>query len=192
MPRLGVDDSSPASTISRERSRVLDSRRWHMLCIYMALGVLNQTLWLTFAAIPDATARRYSIPEDFVASLAVLCNAVYVPGSWICTALLRSSGLAKVMRVACLLQLIGSLMRVTADSAFRQLSGPFAFVTLFVGQGIAALASPLIMNTPAVFASAWFGRREREGVLAVGALSPIFGQGFCAQLRAYFAPTRND
>ena len=172
-----VDDSSPASTLSRERSRVLDSRRWHMLCIYMALGILNQTLWLTFAAIPDATARRYDIPEQYVASLAVLCNAVYVPGSWICTALLRSSGLARVIKVACWLQLLGSLIRFLADAAFRRWSGPLAFLLLFIGQGVAALASPLIMNTPAVFANAWFGRREREGVLAVGALSPIFGQG---------------
>ena len=172
-----VEESSPASTLSRERSRVLDSRRWHMLCIYMALGILNQTLWLTFAAIPDATARRYDIPEQYVASLAVLCNAVYVPGSWICTAILRSSGLARVIKFACWLQLLGSLIRFLADAAFRRWSGPFAFLFLFIGQGVAALASPLIMNTPAVFANAWFGRREREGVLAVGALSPIFGQG---------------
>ena len=156
-----------------------------MLCIYMALGILNQTLWLTFAAIPDATARRYNIPEQYVASLAVLCNAVYVPGSWICTALLRSSGLARVMKVACWLQLIGSLIRVVADSAFRSVSGPFAFVFLFVGQGTAALASPLIMNTPAVFANAWFGRREREGVLAAGALSPIFGQGLGSAIAGF-------
>ncbi|CAE7852056.1 slc49a3 [Symbiodinium necroappetens] len=172
-----IEESSPASTLSRERSRVLDSRRWHMLCIYMALGILNQTLWLTFAAIPDATARRYDIPEQYVASLAVLCNAVYVPGSWICTAILRSSGLARVIKFACWLQLLGSLIRFLADAAFRRWSGPFAFLFLFIGQGVAALASPLIMNTPAVFANAWFGRREREGVLAVGALSPIFGQG---------------
>eukprot|EP00439_Symbiodinium_sp_Y106_P046137 s3608_g5.t2 len=180
-----VDDSSPASTLSRERSRVLDSRRWHMLCIYMALGILNQTLWLTFAAIPDATARRYDIPEQYVASLAVLCNAVYVPGSWICTALLRSSGLARVIKVACWLQLLGSLIRFLADAAFRRWSGPLAFLLLFIGQGVAALASPLIMNTPAVFANAWFGRREREGVLAVGALSPIFGQGLGSAIAGF-------
>ena len=180
-----VEESSPASTLSRERSAVLDSRRWHMLFIYMALGILNQTLWLTFAAIPGATARRYSIPEPYVASLAVLCNAVYVPGSWICTALLRSSGLARVMKVACWLQLLGSLIRIIADAAFRPLSGTFAFVVLFLGQGTAALASPLIMNTPAVFANAWFGRREREGVLAVGALSPIFGQGLGSAIAGF-------
>lgn len=151
----------------------------------MALGILNQTLWLTFAAIPDATARRYDIPEQYVASLAVLCNAVYVPGSWICTAILRSSGLARVIKFACWLQLLGSLIRFLADAAFRRWSGPFAFLFLFIGQGVAALASPLIMNTPAVFANAWFGRREREGVLAVGALSPIFGQGLGSAIAGF-------
>ena len=58
-------------------------------------GVLNQTLWLSFAATPQATASRFDVDERFVAYLAVLCNAVYVPGSWLCTWLLRSYGLAK-------------------------------------------------------------------------------------------------
>ena len=58
-------------------------------------GILNQTLWLSFAATPAATASRFDVDERFVAYLAVLCNAVYVPGSWLCTWLLRSHGLAK-------------------------------------------------------------------------------------------------
>mmetsp|Transcript_14087 Transcript_14087/g.32133 ORF Transcript_14087/g.32133 Transcript_14087/m.32133 type:complete len:456 (+) Transcript_14087:17-1384(+) len=180
-----MEDGSPSSTVSRERSGVLDSRRWHMLCMYMALGILNQTLWLTFAAIPDATAKRYGIKEEYIASLAVLCNAVYVPGSWLSTWLLRSSGLAKVVTVACWLQLLGSVIRCVADAAFRPLSGHLAFLILFLGQGIAAVASPLIMNTPAVFANEWFGKREREGVLAAGALSPIFGQGLGSAIAGF-------
>ena len=44
-----------------------------------------------------AQASRFGIDERFIAYLAVLCNAVYVPGSWLCTWLLRSHGLAKVL-----------------------------------------------------------------------------------------------
>ena len=65
-------------------------------CYQWIQGVLNQTLWLSFAATPAATASRFDVDERFVAYLAVLCNAVYVPGSWLCTWLLRSHGLAKV------------------------------------------------------------------------------------------------
>eukprot|EP00435_Cladocopium_sp_Y103_P033185 s77_g8.t1 len=156
-----------------------------MLSIYMILGILNQTLWLSFAATPAATASRFDVDERFVAYLAVLCNAVYVPGSWLCTWLLRSSGLAKVMHVACCLQLFGSFLRWLADLLLRPISGPLGFLGLFCGQGVAAVASPLIMNTPAVFADAWFGKREREGVLAAGALSPIFGQGLGSALAGF-------
>lgn len=171
-------DPSPSSVLSRSsRSGVLDSRRWHMLSIYVTLGILNQTLWLSFAATPDATAHRFDIDKRFVAYLAVLCNAVYVPGSWLCTWLLRSHGLAKVVTMACWLQLFGSFLRWFSDLVLRPLVPTLGFLGLFCGQGIAAVASPLIMNTPAVFADAWFGKREREGVLAAGALAPIFGQG---------------
>ena len=62
-------------------------------------GILNQTLWLSFAATPAATASRFDVDERFVAYLAVLCNAVYVPGSWLCTWLLRSHGLAKATHI---------------------------------------------------------------------------------------------
>ncbi|CAK9054293.1 unnamed protein product [Durusdinium trenchii] len=178
-------DQSPSGLSRSSRSGVLDSRRWHMLSIYMTLGILNQTLWLSFAATPEATASRFGIDERFIAYLAVLCNAVYVPGSWLCTWLLRSHGLAKVMGVACWLQLVGGFLRWLSDLLLRPLSGPLGFLGLFCGQGIAAVASPLIMNTPAVFADAWFGKREREGVLAAGALSPIFGQGLGSALAGF-------
>ncbi|CAJ1372632.1 unnamed protein product [Effrenium voratum] len=173
------------SSPSRAGSGVPDPRRWHMLSMYIVLAVLNQTLWLSFAATPYAIARRFDIDERFVSSLAVLCNAVYVPGSWLCTWLLRSFGLARVVKVAAGLQLAGSLLRWLADLVLRPISGPGAFLGLCLGQGVAAFGSPLIMNTPAVFADAWFGKREREAVLAVGALSPIFGQGLGSAIAGF-------
>ena len=51
-----------------------------------------------FRVFSQDQATRFDIDERFVAYLAVLCNAVYVPSSWLCTWLLRSHGLAKVAR----------------------------------------------------------------------------------------------
>lgn len=170
MASVGLSDSS------MEELRVYPAR-WRMLAIYCFLGLFNQVMWLSFAPAPTATALRFDVPEESIAAIAYSCTALYLPGSWLCGKLLAESGLRRSVVMGCLLQVIGAVIRCLADVALRPVSQQLAFVCLFIGQGFSALASPAFMNTPAVLAEAWFSERERDGALAVGTMTPIFGQG---------------
>jgi len=151
--------------------------RWHVLAIYMLLGLFNQAMWLTFAPVTDATARRFSVPKAAITALPTVSTVLFLPGSWLCSKVLASASLRAAVLVACALQVIGTLLRWLADALLRLASPQLGFAVLFLGQCLAALASPAFMNTPAVVAEAWFNEREREGALAAATFSPIFGQG---------------
>jgi len=173
-----IPTASSHSSISSISNPDHHSRsRWHMLAIYMVLGLINQSLWLSFAPAPAMIARRYRVSEQSISGVAILSNILFLPGSWLAAKILKKSGLGHTIMVACWLQMGGSLLRWSADLLVTPMSGPFAFLLICIGQGITALASPFIMNTPAVFAEAWFGRQDRETAVAAGTLSPIFGQG---------------
>lgn len=151
----------------------------------MLLGLMNQALWLTFGASPAATARRYAISEGAVSYIAISSNVLFLPGSWIGAQIVKRKGLCRSIVVAGWLQIIGSVLRYLADLLVRPISGPLAFFFIFVGQGLTAIAAPLVMNTPASFAEAWFGRKEREAAVAAGTFSPIFGQGVGAAVAGF-------
>jgi len=151
--------------------------RWKMLCMYCCLGLFNQAMWLSFAPAPKATALRYDVPEGAIAAIAYSCTGLYLPGSWLCGHLLAKSGLRRAIIMACVLQTVGAVIRCLADILVRLWSAHAAFVCLFAGQGLGALAAPAFMNTPAVIAESWFKENERDGAVAAGTLFPIFGQG---------------
>mmetsp|Transcript_141395 Transcript_141395/g.249801 ORF Transcript_141395/g.249801 Transcript_141395/m.249801 type:complete len:475 (+) Transcript_141395:102-1526(+) len=152
-------------------------KRFHMLGIFVVLGFVNQMMYLTFASIPKQITRRYSISEGLVTAMAIECVVFYLPGSWITARVLATTDLRRCVLVGCALQVTGTFLRFVADAIFRPVSTQLAYAMLALGQGLAAIATPTFMNTPVVFAEAWFNEHQREGVVSVLTLAPLLGQG---------------
>jgi len=151
--------------------------RFHMLAIFVLHGMVNQMMYLTFASIPDQTAARYNVSDKLVTGMAIECVVVYLPGAWITSRVLATSNLRTVVLVGCFLQVVGTILRFMADALVRPVSQHAGFAVLFAGQGLAGLASPAFINTPAAFSELWFNENQRDTAAAVGTLGSLLGQG---------------
>src|SRR5512136_1916981 len=126
--------------------------RWIVLVAFMLVVVINQLLWITFAAITSTAGKFYNVSDLSIGLLSMSFMIVYIlvsiPASWV----IDTYG----VRVA-----VGIGAALTA--VFGLLRGVWAanYTLVLIAQIGVAIGQPFVLNAITTVAARWFPQRER-------------------------------
>lgn len=121
--------------------------KWLILSSFSLLLGVNQLLWLTFATIVISTKEHFEITEGSANLLTLIFPIIYVLISIYSGKVLDKQGYKKVVSIAGIAMLVGSIIRwLGADS----------FWIVFAGQFLIALTQPFITNAINQVTTDWF------------------------------------
>ncbi|EDO47643.1 predicted protein, partial [Nematostella vectensis] len=164
------------------------TRRWFMLLVLCVLNFSNAMIWLTFAPIADKSAKFYNTSLSGINWLSIIylvvCMCFGLCASW----MLDTWGLRAGVLTGAWLNGTGAGVRIIGSLHF--VPSKYRFAVVMVGQGLASLAQPFILNSPTKLAATWFAANERAtanmfaslanplGVLVASAIAPIIEKKF--------------
>lgn len=164
-------NSSTATAIS---SKQKPPNKWLIIAGFSLLLGVNQFLWLTFATIVISTEAHFGVNEFFANLLTLMFPIVFVLLAIHSGKVLDNIGYKKIVSLAALLMLIGSIIRwLGADH----------YWLVFAGQLLIAIAQPYITNAINQVTSDWFDKSQIATVTGV-----IMGGMFLATALGAFAP----
>ncbi len=140
--------------------------RWVMLLVFMFVTMVNQLLWITFAAITTDAVSYYGVSDLSIGLLSMIFMIVYIvvsiPASWV----IDTYGLKVAVGIGAALTGIFGLMRgLTASS----------YTLVLIAQIGIAIGQPFILNAVTTVAARWFPIRERATASGLGSLSMYLG-----------------
>lgn len=121
--------------------------KWLILSSFSLIIGVNQLLWLTFATIVISTQTHFGISESRANLLTLIFPIVYVLLSMHSGKILDKQGYKKVVSMAALLMLAGSVIRLV---------GVNHFWVVFCGQLLIAIAQPYMTNAINQITADWF------------------------------------
>lgn len=139
--------------------------RWIPVVAFAAVAGLNQTLWLTFAPITTASAEHYGVSEGAIGWLAQIYPLLYVV-----LALPAGVALDRWFRPA-----LAFGTAVTALGAVVRLGGD-TYAWALVGQVLAGVAQPFVLNAVGKLASGTLRAADRPAGIAIGSAGLVIGQ----------------
>ena len=158
------------SVISKQKP----PNKWLIIAGFSLLLGVNQFLWLTFATIVISTEAHFGVNEFFANLLTLMFPIIFVLLAIHSGKVLDNIGYKKIVSLAALLMLIGSIIRwLGADH----------YWTVFAGQLLIAIAQPYITNAINQVTSDWFDKSQIATVTGV-----IMGGMFLATALGAFAP----
>ena len=141
--------------------------RWVVLLAYMAVILVNQLLWITFAPITGPAATFYGVSDLAIALLSMSFMVVYIivaiPASWV----IDTYGIRVGVGIGAVLTGVFGMMR-------GLVAGDYALV-LLAQIGI-AVGQPFILNALTKVAARWFPLQERATASGLGTLAMYLGQ----------------
>lgn len=164
-------NSSTATAIS---SKQRPPNKWLIIAGFSLLLGVNQFLWLTFATIVISTEAHFGVNEFFANLLTLMFPILFVVLAIHSGKVLDNIGYKKIVSLAALLMLIGSIIRWL---------GADYYWLVFVGQLLIAIAQPYITNAINQVTSDWFDKSQIATVTGV-----IMGGMFLATALGAFAP----
>jgi MFS family permease len=147
-----------------ESNMTVYSRRWFILAMYGFISAFNSANWISFAAISSDAEAYFNMNTTAINFLSVIWCILYMPGSIWGDSLMEKYKLRTTLLVGAGLTFLGTLIRV-AGVAMRDagtLSGPGAYALVFLGQSVAGLAQPIVVNLATAIGSDWFPLAERD------------------------------
>ena len=147
-------------SVPRESGRA----RWGVVAAYAGVVACTQMLWLTFAPIDTDVARDFGVSKNAIGWLALVFPLLYVllalPAGialdrWFRASLMAGAGLTA----------LGALLRLVSPT----------FLWALIGQVVAAVAQPLVLNALTKTATGYLPRASRPGGIAVGSASQFLG-----------------
>lgn len=148
--------------------------KWLIIAGFSLLLGVNQFLWLTFATIVISTEAHFGINEFFANLLTLMFPIIFVMLAIHSGKVLDNIGYKKIVSLAALLMLIGSIIRWL---------GADYYWLVFAGQLLIAIAQPYITNAINQVTSDWFDTSQIATVTGV-----IMGGMFLATALGAFAP----
>lgn len=144
------------------------SKKWLILISFATLVGINQMLWLSFAPIVATTGEHFGVSEFKANLLTLIFPLIYVLFSIHAGKLIDRKGYKKIVSIAALLMLAGSLLRyVAADT----------YTLVLLGQVLIALTQPYMLNAINKISGDWFDAKTIHsatgvviGILFVGTL----------------------
>ncbi len=143
-----------------------DAYRWVVMLAFMAVAVINQLLWITYAPVTSDAANFYSVSTLSIGMLSMSFMIVFIlvsiPASWV----IDRFGIRIAVGTGALLTGIFGLLRGLAGSNYSL--ALFAQIMIAVGQ-------PFILNAVTSIAARWFPPDERATASGLGSLSIYLG-----------------
>lgn len=168
--RANSSTATATSIISKQRP----PNKWLIIAGFSLLLGVNQFLWLTFATIVISTEAHFGVNEFFANLLTLMFPIVFVLLAIHSGKVLDNIGYKKIVSLAALLMLIGSIIRWL---------GADYYWLVFAGQLLIAIAQPYITNAINQVTSDWFDKSQIATVTGV-----IMGGMFLATALGAFAP----
>jgi MFS family permease len=162
--KISESERTEASTVTVEEDDleepnneyVLDPSRFAVLGVFSLANVLASAAWITFAPIDDVIMEMYDISLQKVNWLSLIFMALYGPGTAVCAWAIRIYGLRMTVVVSAIVMALGGMLRWWSVSFVHENHHGAAYAILLIGQGLIAMAQPVVSNAPARVASAWF------------------------------------
>ena len=173
-PTTEATTRANSSTATSARIQKKPPNKWLIIAGFSLLLGVNQFLWLTFATIVISTEAHFGVNEFFANLLTLMFPIVFVLLAIHSGKVLDNIGYKKIVSLAALLMLIGSIIRwLGADH----------YWLVFAGQLLIAIAQPYITNAINQATSDWFDKSQIATVTGV-----IMGGMFLATALGAFAP----
>ena len=142
--------------------------RWFFLVSYCLMCFVNQAQWVCFSAILTDFSNHYDKPQWKVNMFSLIYMIIYVitcfPEAYIIdTYNLR---IFLIITAACNIVGAGLKLLINKDSSLA---------SCYIGQIIASLFQPILLNTPGKIAANWFREDIRTVICTICCLSVIFG-----------------
>ncbi len=140
--------------------------RWIVLLAFMAIAIMTQVLWITFAPITGAAARFYQTSDLMIGLLSMSFMIVFVliflPSAYA----IDTWGFRKAVGFGAVLTAVFGLTR-----------GIFAsnFTVVLVSQVGIAVGQPFVIGAITKIAARWFPAEERATASAIGTLALYLG-----------------
>ena len=162
----GKIDADGASTAPLEphvlplqpQPRYSKRRRVAMAVAFSLGNAANAFLWICFAPVAQASARRFGVSVATVNQLSLLYLYAYAPGLLLSALVTQRCGLRANVATGAALNAACGWVRVAARAApARSAFGVVAF-----GQALGAIGQPTFTNAPALLALKWCALRPRS------------------------------
>ena len=142
------------------------SYRWIVLAVFMAVVLVNQLAWITFAPITGVAARYYGVSDLSIGLLSMSFMLVFIfvsiPASWT----IDTHGFRVGVGIgAALTGIFGMLRGLGGDN----------YTLVLISQIGIAVGQPFVLNALTKVAARWFPLRERATATGLGTLAMYFG-----------------
>jgi MFS family permease len=140
--------------------------RWIVLLAFMAVIVVNQLLWITFAPITGSAAKYYGVSDLSIGILSMSFMIVYIfvsiPASWA----IDTYGIRVAVGIGAALTGVFGLLRGLLASNYN---------LVLISQIGIAIGQPFILNAVTKVAARWFPLQERATASGLGSLAMYLG-----------------
>lgn len=142
------------------------SYRWIVLAVFMAVVLVNQLAWITFAPITGVAAKYYGVSDLSIGLLSMSFMLVFIfvsiPASWT----IDTHGFRVGVGIgAALTGIFGVLRGIGGDN----------YTLVLISQIGIAVGQPFVLNALTKVAARWFPLRERATATGLGTLAMYFG-----------------
>jgi predicted MFS family arabinose efflux permease len=137
---------------------------WRVIVAYGLVCAATQVLWLTYAAITTATARRYGVSVSAVGWLAEIFPLLYVVLA-IPAGMLLDRWFRPALTAGGALVALGGLLRLGGET----------FAWAMAGQVLVAVAQPIVLSAVSKLAGEYLPAEQRADGIAVGSAGSFVG-----------------
>ncbi|KAL3670643.1 hypothetical protein V7S43_003835 [Phytophthora oleae] len=148
-------------------------RKWFMLAILSVLTAINQGICYSYAPIASIVEKRWQ-ERLHSTELITVYFISYIPCSFVGSWIMDKKGLRCGILLGGFLQTLGAALRYFA--CVFEPTGE-AYVTL-LGQILASIAMPFMVNSPAVLSANWFPPQMRATSTSVAVNANAMGTAF--------------
>ena len=142
--------------------------RWFFLVAYCLSGFVNQMQWVAYSAILTAFSDNYDKPQWKVNMFSLIYMIVYpiacIPEAWMLDKF--SIRISLILVAACNIIGAGLKLLVNKDKSLA---------SSYIGQIIAALFQPVLLNSPGKIAANWFREDIRTVICTICCLAVTTG-----------------
>jgi predicted MFS family arabinose efflux permease len=137
---------------------------WRVIVTYGLVCAATQVLWLTYAAITTATARRYGVSVSTVGWLAEIFPLLYVALA-IPAGILLDRWFRPALMTGGAMVALGGLVRLGGET----------FAWAMAGQVLVAVAQPIVLSAVSKLAGEYLPVAQRADGIAVGSAGSFVG-----------------
>lgn len=127
-------------------------------------------IWICFSPIAEKTASYYGVSDLVVDFLSLSFMIASVPFGPVASWLLDTQGLRRSLIIAAAFNCVGGWTRYAGDFL-----GSGKLAVLFIGQLLAAVSQPVILDCPTMLAATWFGEDERATANMIASIANPLG-----------------